>query len=298
MFKCVVRRSSPARSGFMLRAGFSSLALAVGLLSLTSSSAISAGGKAPSRVDAVYSISFNGFNVGSFKFASEVRGKSYSLKGDAELSALLGAFKWRGISRSSGKLNKNGLVPADYVFNFKGSSRSGSIKVGFDKKGVRSASIVPPIPVSADEVPLQRSHLKGALDPLTAVMALTIGSNKSNPCSRKLPIFDGKQRFDLKLSYRGHKTARGFPGQRSQGTGSVVCQVRYQPLGGYRMTSQTRQLAASTGIEISMLPVSGGSLVVPQEVRIPTSVGSVVLTAESVNVSEAGKRKVALLGRR
>lgn len=298
MFKSVVRRPSKARASILLRTGLASAALAAGLLPFTNSSVLAAGRDVPSTVNAVYSISFNGFDIGSFKFNSEVRGSTYSLNGDAELSALLGAFKWRGVSRSSGKLSKNGLKPADYAFNFNGSSRSGSIKVGFDRSGVTSASIVPPIPVMAGEVPLQRSHLKGALDPLTAVMALTIGSDKSNPCGKKLAIFDGKQRFDLQLAYRGTKTIGGFPGQQRSGAQSVICSVRYKPLGGYQLNSQTRQLASATGIEISMLPVKGGALVVPQEVRIPTSVGSVVLTAQSVNVTEAGKRKVALLENR
>lgn len=248
----------------------------------------------PEKVDALYAITFNGFNIGSFKFEASLKGQTYTLNGDAELSAMLGAFKWRGISRATGRLAGAQPKPSDYSLAFKGTGRSGSIKVGFDGKGVRSASIVPPIPVAHDEIPLQRKHLSGALDPLTAVMALTFGSAE-NPCGRKLSIFDGNQRFDLQLEQRGVREATVFPGEARPRGPSVVCTVDYRPLGGFRMTAQTEQLAKSSGIEISMLPVSNANVAVPQEVRIPTSVGSVVLSVEKISITDSSKRKVALL---
>lgn len=274
--------------------GLLPVAVSMAALSTFSLTAASEPVRMPEKVDALYSISFNGFNIGSFKFEANVDGKSYSLNGDAELSALLGAFKWRGISQASGRLAGSTPKPSGYSLAFKGTSRSGSIKVGFDGKGVNSASIIPPIPVTSDEIPLQRKHLKGALDPLTAVMALTFGS-AADPCGRKLEIFDGKQRFDLQLNKRGVRPAKVFPGEaRARGT-SVVCTVDYRPLGGFRMTAQTEQLAKSTGIEISMLPVESANVAVPQEVRIPTSVGSVVLTAEKISIVDGTRRRVALL---
>lgn len=301
MYSSVVRMSSKSFVARALRGtatiGLLPAALALAVIAFFTHSASSEPARMPEKVNAVYAISFNGFDIGSFKFEANVDGESYILNGDAELSALLGAFKWRGISRASGRVSGSGPKPADYTLAFNGSGRSGSIKVGFDGKGVTSASIVPPIPVASDEVPLQRKHLSGALDPLTAVMALTFGS-AANPCDRKLAIFDGKQRFDLQLSKRGEKAASAFPGESRARGMSVVCGVDYRPLGGFQMTAQTEQLAKSTGIEISMLPVAGSNLAVPQEVRIPTSVGSVVLTAEKISVTDGSKRRVALLDAR
>ena len=151
------------------------------------------------------------------------------------------------------------------------------------------------MPVAADEVPLQRSHLKGAIDPLSAVMALSLGSG-TKPCAQKLSIFDGKQRFDLKLSYRGQRPAPKVAGRPGLAKSMTVCSVQYLPLGGYRMTSTTKQLAQSDGLEISMLPVPGANFAVPHEIHIPTSYGSIVLLAEKINVTDRYKRRLALLG--
>lgn len=270
-------------------------ALSIAALCFSHSPAKSGQPRLPARVSAVYAITFNGFNIGSFKFDFKVDGKRYTLDGDAELSALLGAFKWRGISRTSGKVGRKRPKPSRYLMSFKGTGRSGSIKVGFDRKGVKSASIVPPIPVAADEIPLQPNHLQGAIDPLSAVMALSLGSG-TRSCAQKLSIFDGKQRFDLKLSYRGQKAAPQVPGQSGLAKSMTVCSVHYQPLGGYRMTSTTKQLSQSDGLEIAMLPVPGANFAVPHEIRIPTSYGSIVLLAEKIHIMDRHRRRLALLG--
>ncbi len=291
----VVRSNLTSRVGRTARVTVWPAALSIAALCFSHCPALSGQARLPARVNAVYAISFNGFNIGSFKFDSKVEGKRYSLDGDAELSALLGAFKWRGISRTSGKVGRKGPKPSGYLLSFKGTGRSGSIKVGFDRKGVKSASMIPPIPVAADEIPLQRKHLHGAIDPLSAVMALSLGSGK-RPCAQKLSIFDGKQRFDLKLRYRGQRAAPQVPGQPGLAKSMVVCSVQYQPLGGYRMTSTTKQLVQSDGLEIAMLPVPGANFAVPHEIRIPTSYGSIVLLAEKINLMDRHKRRLALLG--
>ncbi len=276
MFTRVVRRTSTLA------------ATCAAVFALSAANTASAGSKAvPAEVEATYQIAFNGFNIGSFKFRSETDGQSYSLNGDAELSALLGAFKWRGVSRAAGRMSNGRPLPAGYTLAFRGNARSGSIRLGFNDNTVTSASVVPPFPVTSDEVPLRRQHLKDALDPLTAVMALTFGSAE-NPCGQSLSIFDGKQRFDLALSYRGTRPA---------GTArkAVVCGVDYRPLGGYRANAQTRELASSNGIEIALLPVPKANIAVPQEIVIPTGYGNVVLSADKVQVKDENKRRIALL---
>lgn len=274
---------------FLLPAALTCAALAASSVEVGASDA-----EVPSKINAVYSIAFNGFNIGSFRFESEVKGSTYVLNGDAELSALLGAIKWRGVSRSAGTIHKDGPQPSGYSLNFNGNARSGSVKVGFGEGNVTSASIIPPFMIASDEVPLKRQHLKDALDPLSAVMALTFGAARK-PCDQKLAIFDGKQRFDLALSYRGKRAQSGFPGQSGGKKTAIICAVRYKPLGGFRPTGETTHLAKSNDIEIAMLPVPSANIAIPQQVTIPTSYGHVVLSAEKISVENGRRRDVALL---
>lgn len=237
----------------------------------------------PHRVDATYKIAFNGIEVGKFQFRADVAGTEYRTSGDARLSALFGAFKWQGVTRSSGTLKGLAASPAGYNFDFNGAGKSGSIKMGFKAGSVASISILPPKPPQPGTVPVRDQHLKDVLDPLSAVMALS-RSGAANPCDRRIPIFDGKQRFDLVFSFaRQQRIAETRPS--GQPGVAFVCKVRYVPIAGYRLTDETRHMASTDGIEVSLRPVPSADLYVPYQITIPTFAGSATLTSERVDIS-------------
>src|SRR5262245_46020027 len=156
----------------------------------------------PANVRAVYDINFNGFNVGSFEFEAQAEQQSYTLIGSARLSILLGAFTWDGFTRSFGAIVDQAPRPAAFSFDFKSSMKSGSTKMEFANGEVTDIKNLPLSPPKSDVIPVREQHLKGVLDPLSAIMAVARGS-LANPCERRVPIFDGKERFDLVLSPKG-----------------------------------------------------------------------------------------------
>ncbi len=246
----------------------------------------------PVEISASYKISLNGFDLGGLQFNSRVQNGSYTADSDVKLSALLGAFKWHGVTRTSGTISGAVHQPQGYSFEFDGSAKSGSIRMGFTGAEITSVSVKPEAFTAPDSVPLERQHLKNAIDPLSAIMALTRVEG-DNPCGRKLAIFDGKQRFDLTLSFRR---------QESIGTGlngepltAVVCKVKYTPVAGYRNTSETQAMAANNNIEIAFRRVPNAGLMVPHRVVIPTMAGDAVIEAERVNIETGGHGQIALV---
>jgi Protein of unknown function (DUF3108) len=242
----------------------------------------------PVKIDAKYKITLNGFEIGTFRFKSDVTSSRYSVDTDVELSALLGIFQWRGVTRSAGTFASNTPQPSGFLFRFQSSSRSGSVKLGFDKTGVNDVAVLPVVARAPDLVPLQRKHLQGVLDPLSAIVALTHFDGKQ-PCGRKVEIFDGKQRFDIKLRYSRHVPIAA--GRRGQ---AIVCRVKYTPVGGYRANEQTRAMAANNGIEIAFRRVPSAGLMVPQSVVVPTVAGPAEITLDGVSIKTKGHGKVAL----
>ncbi|MEZ5817462.1 MAG: DUF3108 domain-containing protein [Hyphomicrobiaceae bacterium] len=236
----------------------------------------------PSKVDATYRIAFNGFDIGTFEFRADTTGSSYAMRGDAQLSALLGAFKWQGATRSSGTLTSSGPRPAGYTFDFSGIGKQGSIKLGFQHGNITSVSMQPPQPPTPDVVPVREAHLKAALDPLSAVLAISRTSS-GNPCQRRIPVFDGKQRFDLVFSFlRQQAVAEARPS--GQPSVALVCRVRFVPIAGHRMSEETKHMASTDGIEISLRPVPSASIYVPYQISVPTIAGTATLTSERVNI--------------
>lgn len=246
----------------------------------------------PSRVHAVYKVSFNGFDIGSFEFNSNVTGQSYAVSGDAKLSALLGAFHWTGVTRTSGALTSEKPHPAGYTFNFEGTGRAGSLKMGFAGDTVTNLAHVPPHVPQPTTVPLREPHLKGVLDPLSAVMALSRGGGE-NPCSRKLAIFDGKQRFDLLFSFKRQEHVKD-PRPTGQPGVAFVCRVKYQPIAGHKVNDETRAMAASQDIEVSLRPVPSANIYVPHQIVVPTGAGSATLTAVRVQIITQRNEQIAL----
>ncbi len=248
----------------------------------------------PLDVRAVYKITFAGIDIGTFNFRSRLDNRGYNADATAKLSALLGAFQWSGNTRSSGALAGLEPKPSVYNYDFKSNSKTGSVSLGFKGERIASLDVVPAKPPHPEAVPLQEQHLKGVLDPLSAVIALT-RTGTANPCDRKLPIFDGKQRFDLALSYRGQrrideKRPSGQPGV------SFVCAVRYQPIAGHRPDNdETRKFAANGSIEIAMRPVPSANLMVPHHVLIPSAWGQAELRLQRVDISSPGKAEIALV---
>jgi hypothetical protein len=268
------------------------LLLLAPLLASASPSAADPRAPWPSRVQALYRVDFNGFDIGTFEFHASVTGQSYTLKADAKLSALLGAFKWRGITHSAGVLAAEVPRPAAYTFDFEGTAKNGSLKMAFRGDSVTSLAHSPPYTPSPSAVPVREAQLKGVLDPLSAVMALS-RSGDENPCDRKLSIFDGKQRFDLALSFRRQEAVAEARPSGQPGV-AFVCNVRYLPIAGHRMNDETRAMANSRDIEVSLRPVPSANLFIPHQIRIPTGAGPATLTSIRVDIMTPRNEQIAL----
>ena len=91
--------------------------------------------------------------------------------------------------------------PADYTFDYKQKAVLGKKQARSTWASTETASPgvshrPPDPPPQPGTFPSARPQLHNVLDPLSGVMALSLG-NAAHPCERKIPIFDGKQRFDL-----------------------------------------------------------------------------------------------------
>jgi hypothetical protein len=241
---------------------------------------------------ALYDINFNGFNVGTFEFQSQAERQSYTLFGNAKLSVLLGAFSWDAETRSFGLIVNQAPKPASFSFDFKSSLRTGSTKLGFANGAVSDISHLPPEMPRPDTVPLREQHLKGVVDPLSAIMMLARAS--ANPCDRRIPIFDGKERFDLVFSYKGERKVveqapSGQPGL------AYVCRVRYLPIAGHKIDTETSHMAANNDIEVALRPVPSANVLIPYQVSIPTMAGSATIVSKRVEIDSPGKPQIALL---
>jgi uncharacterized protein DUF3108 len=248
----------------------------------------------PATVRAVYEVNFNGFTVGTFEFVSQAEEQSYTLTGNAQLTLLLGAFTWVGETRSFGLIANETPRPAAFSFDFRtNNNKSGSTKIDFANGGVFDVRNSPPATLKADTVPLREQHLRGVLDPLSAILVVARYTNP-DPCDHRLPIFDGKERFDLVLSYKGQvKVSEQQPS--GQPAIAHVCRVRYRPIAGHKIDAESSYLATSDAIEVSLRPIPSANVLVPYQITIPTLIGYATIVSKRVEIESPGLPQIALL---
>jgi hypothetical protein len=247
----------------------------------------------PANVRALYEINFNGFNVGTFEFQSQAESQSYTLTANARLSVLLGAFTWNGETRSFGMIVNQAPKPASFTFDFRSNLRAGSTKLGFSNGAVTNIANLPAMVTTVPTIPVREQHLKGVVDPLSAIMMIS-RSAAADPCDRRIPIFDGKERFDLLFSRKGEMRVTE---QTPSGQPEVahVCRVRYLPIAGHKIDSETKFMAANDAIEVALRPVPSANVFVPYQIVIPTMAGAATIVSKRVEIVSPGKPQIAML---
>lgn len=242
----------------------------------------------PARVKAVYRINFGVLgDIGWFSFVSDLKDDDYKLVARAKVDTAV--FEYVGRMKSEGVLDSAATKPADYLFAFRqeavlGKKKQRTLKMAFDKTGVKKIKFVPPDPPSIRAIPVTEEHLKGALDPLSGIMALSLG-DLAKPCDQKLPIFDGKQRFDIVF-----KPARSGP---ASDPGAQVCNVRLKPIAGHKKGEGADSVITGE-IEVLLAPVPKANIIVPKKVTVPTIIGAAELVSESIEIIMPNKQRFAL----
>ena len=155
---------------------------------------------------------------------------------------------------------------------------------------VKEFSAEPPLPPTPDRVPLTEAHRRGVTDPMTGALIAIAGHGElvtPDVCRRTLPIFDGRGRFDLVLSFKRMERVKAENGYAGP---VAVCAVNYRPIAGHRPNrSAIRYLMEARDMEVWYAPIGGTRVLAPYRVAVPTVLGPGVLTADTfVATSRAG----------
>jgi hypothetical protein len=129
-------------------------------------------------------------------------------------------------------------------------------------------------------LPVTPEQTANALDPLSALIQ-TNAPTDADGCNRTLPIFDGRERFDLALRFSRSEAfdVNGLP----RGS-AVVCAIRYTPISGHRPGNKS-VLFMQSNEEIEIwLARMGETLLIPVQLRLRTEYGMLVIAANHVTV--------------
>ena len=191
-----MRFRSRAAQTTILAAGF-----ALALITVTAGDHAHAEG----NLDASYTISFARIPVGEITATVVFGQNEYAISARARAGGVLKALLVDGEASFStqGTIKGGHPVPTTFTSKIVSNTETSDVRMVLDEGNVKELAATPP--PSSDRVPVTNSNRQRIVDPLTALLfsAATAGEGLTQEaCLRTLPIFDGHQRYDLKLAFK------------------------------------------------------------------------------------------------
>ena len=145
---------------------------------------------------------------------------------------------------------------------------------------VKEVTINPPTAFNPERVPLTDATGAASSIPMSGLLIRVPGTGdplSPETCRRTIPVFDGRMRFDLQMSFKRMDVVKAEKGYRGP---AVVCAIQFVPLAGYVPDRPAvKYLVSQHDMEVWLAPVMGTRVVVPFRVSIPTPLGRGVLEA-------------------
>ena len=243
------------------------------------------------RVFTKYGISIAGIPIGNARVNTVFNGKRFKISANGRTAGVSRLVSdGRGTLRAEGIVGKNRAFPSNFSMDTVDDKLVTKVRMSMSKGNINRLLAAPPLLKRADRIPVLKKHHRSILDPLSAFMVPLDRDGKIEPakaCNRTIPVFDGWQRFNIRLSFSTTKNAK-FGGHDGYNGPVVVCKARYVPIAGHRPTRKTTvYLANNQNMELWLAPVEGVPTLVPVHVKIGTKVGSLTLSANIFQVAGA-----------
>lgn len=187
-----------------------------------------------------------GFRILKSDFIGWFDGQEYAAYTDAKSSGLAAMLKKMEIwSATKGRYDRTGLRP-DWHVQQNTDKKNRRVEMNYDRTaGALGIAIVPPLG-SQGVPPASPQERYSANDTVSGILKLMMMGTEVNGqlCTGRVPIFDSKQRYNLRLERIGTKRVK-FDGKKEE---TIHCHAYYEPIAGYDPEDLPSQEEAATPI--------------------------------------------------
>ncbi|MBO9418534.1 DUF3108 domain-containing protein [Labrenzia sp. R4_2] len=220
-----------------------------------------------------YDISLTGLKIGEGALSVDLQDQSYKIHGQGKMAAF-GNFVSDGSGNvlATGSVSPQGLSPASFSMQAEEDGKPNTVSLSMANGAVTGTKIHPAQDRMNERIKVTDAHKRGVIDPLTAVLLPAPKGLHPDSCKRTVPIYDGRDRYDLVLDYKTKYQKRG--GRKGYSGGVLTCSARYKAIAGHRPNRRTiQQLEANTSMEIHLAEVPGKPYLLLYRASLMTPVG-------------------------
>lgn len=234
------------------------------------------------RLEAAYTVSLTGIPVGRASVNVNLSEDGYVVAGSAKTSGLVRLIsKGRGEATVRGSFRANRVTSSKFTSRLNTRRRQEKIELSVVNGAAKDILVEPPRDDDPARVPVTNKSRIDVIDPLSATLVFVPAKGDlldPASCNRRLPIFDGRYRFDIVLSYvrteQAPATTGGYQGP------ALVCQARYVPIAGHRAgRSAVETMAKNRDMFVWLAPIAGTRVLAPIRASIASPIGTFVVQA-------------------
>lgn len=242
---------------------------------------------------ASYAITLGGTVIGRASAESRFTGSSYEAEIRGSTSGVSrmvtdATAKFSGTGRIAGKR----VLPSSFELETDENGFGTHVQMAMTAGRVTRLVAVPSLSQAPDRIPVKESDKTDVVDPLSAFLVpmdkpgLPLGRLA---CNRRIKVFDGWQRFDVELYFKGMKAVDG--GADTYAGQVVVCGARFIPVAGHRTGGESiADLVDNDRVEVWLVPIEKTALLVPYRIILGTRWGDLVVFATRFTTTATEQR--------
>jgi Protein of unknown function (DUF3108) len=235
------------------------------------------------RLEAEYVASLAGIPIGHGNWVIEISNDQYTAAASGATTGLVHFFTGaHGTGAAHGVVLGGQPVPASYGATINYDRKVDDVRLTLVGGNVTEYAVEPPLPPVPNRVPVTEADRHGVFDPMTSMLNRVGGNGdpiSPEACNRRVPVFDGRVRYDLRSEFRRIENVKAEHGYEGR---AVVCAVYFTPIAGYVPDRPAiKYLIELRDAEVWLAPISGTRVLVPFRFSMPTPLGTGLLQATS-----------------
>jgi hypothetical protein len=218
-----------------------------------------------------YDVYKSGFRALTLKFDVALDAGSYRTDARLESAGIIGwLFEWRLDAVSAGSLQDAMVRPRRHRFANHWRGRVRSVEIAYENGVPMEVRADPPYGDDAARA-VSPGMLPGSVDPMSAVTAIVLENANGRLCRPKTAVYDGRRRYDARLTPLGTKTlkASNFASYAGPAEG---CHLSFDRIAGFKPGDE-RMSKMSVDIWLADVGTGVGKVPVRLELNTPWGVG-------------------------